>query len=146
MPILNYTTKIPVHQTVGEILQILAKAGATNTSIDYDAAGEPVALTFTIRVQDFPLRFRLPSKHAGVLKLLENDKSIDRTAYRTEAHARRVAWRIVKDWIDAQLALVEAEQASLAEVFLPYAVTKTGNTLYQEFEANQKMLSDIAGK
>ena len=48
--------------------------------------------------------------------------------------ARRVAWRILKDWVAAQLAIVEAEQAQMAEVFLPYAVeSQTGQTMFQLF-------------
>ena len=32
------------------------------------------------------------------------------------------------------MAIVEAELAEMAEVFLPYTVTKSGNTLYKEIE------------
>jgi len=34
-----------------------------------------------------------------------------RYKYRTREHAARVAWRICKDWIEAQLAIVDAEMA-----------------------------------
>ena len=50
---------------------------------------------------------------------------------KTEEQARRVAWRITKDWVEAQMAIVEAQLASLPEVFLPYAVTNTGQTLFE---------------
>lgn len=46
----------------------------------------------------------------------------------------RVSWRIVKDWVEAQMAIVEAQLAEVGEVFLPYAVTKKGNTLYKELK------------
>jgi len=48
-----------------------------------------------------------------------------------------VAWRIIKDWIEAQLAIVEAEMVEMAEVFLPYAVTKSNKTLYQDVIENK---------
>jgi hypothetical protein len=38
------------------------------------------------------------------------------------------------------MAIIEAGQAQLAEVFLPYAVTGTGKTLYQEFESGNQLL------
>jgi len=34
----------------------------------------------------------------------------------------------------AQLAIVEAEMADLTEVFLPYAQSRDGKTLYQSIE------------
>ena len=48
-----------------------------------------------------------------------------------------MAWRIIKDWIEAQLAIVEAEMVEMAEVFLPYAVTKSNKTLYQDVIENK---------
>jgi uncharacterized protein YceK len=139
MPILNYTTTISAHKTVGEIQEILAKAGAMAVSIDYGPEYQPEALMFLIRVRDVPVSFRLPSRWQGVYKRLLNDPKVPR-AQRNEEQARRVAWRIVKDWCEAQLAIVDAGQAMLAEVFLPYAITQSGATIYQVFENNQKLL------
>ena len=60
----------------------------------------------------------------------------------TKEQALRVSWRIVKDWVEAQMAIVEAKLADVAEVFLPYAITKTGTTLYKEIQGNgMKLLS-----
>jgi hypothetical protein len=55
---------------------------------------------------------------------------------KTREQAARIAWRIVKDWVEAQLAIIEAEMASRPEVFLPYAQTNTGETIFQRFEKN----------
>ena len=62
----------------------------------------------------------------------------------SKEQARRVAWRIIKDWIDAQLALVEVRLVSLPEVFLPYAVSpRSGRTLYEELESGGlRLLTD----
>ena len=51
--------------------------------------------------------------------------------------AARVAWRIIKDWLEAQLALVSAELADLEQVFLPYAQNGAGVTLYEALKAGQ---------
>ncbi len=140
MPILNYTTEIDVHKSIGEIQKSLAKAGAVAVSVDYDGQGEPMALMFLIRFQDQPVSFRLPSRWEGVLKRLHNDPKVPRS-FKTETQARRVAWRIVKDWVEAQMAIIEAGQAELVEVFLPYAVTNSGQSLYQVFNSSGKLLS-----
>ena len=131
MPILNYTTSISEHRTVGEIQQILAKAGAKAVSIDYGEQGEPIALTFLVEIQGTMVNFRLPTRYDGVLKKLVNDPNVPKK-FKDRSQALRVSWRIIKDWVEAQLAIIEAGQAELAEVFLPYAVTPSGRTLFNE--------------
>jgi hypothetical protein len=138
MPILNYTTQVDAHKTVGEIQAILAKAGVLAVSVEY-TDGEPVALRFVVKVRDMPIDFRLPTRWEGVLKRMVNDPNVP-NRLRNEAQARRVAWRIIKDWCEAQLALIDAGQAELAEVFLPYAVTNSGETFYQVFASSPKLL------
>ena len=45
--------------------------------------------------------------------------------------AERTAWRNVRDWIMAQMAIIEAGQVEMEEVFLPYLTDRQGRTLYQ---------------
>lgn len=143
MPILNYTTKISASKTVSEIQQKLAQAGAAAVNVQYEDGGNPIALTFVIEFRGQYINYRLPSRWEGVHRLLQDEGSSVRPAYRTEEHARRVAWRIVKDWTEAQLAIVEAEVAQLPEVFLPYALhPETGNTLFYEYTSGERFLTD----
>ena len=141
MPILNYTTKISGHKTVGEVQAILAKAGAVSVSVDYEN-GEPTAVTFAIFVSGQWVSFRLPSNWRGVLSRLEQDADVP-ARLKTEAQARRVAWRIIKEWVAAQMAIVDAQLASLPEVFLPYAVDpRTGETMGQLLQNGRLALMD----
>ena len=133
MPILNYTTKISSSKTVSQIQQILAQAGAMSININYDDKSEPVGLIFVIKVQDEYVNFQLPSNWQGVFNRLKNDSKVQKS-FKTEQQARRVAWRILKDWTEAQLAIIDAGLATLPEVFLPYAVMRNGLTVYQSFE------------
>ena len=48
--------------------------------------------------------------------------------------ATRVAWRILKDWIEAQLALLDTGMVELEEIFLPYML-QGDQTLYQALQA-----------
>lgn len=132
MAILNYTTQIDAGKTVAELTQMLGKAGCQKVLVDY-AAGEPSALTFAITVQQRPMFFTLPANIEGVLAALKRDRVASK--YCNVAQARRVAWRIIKVWCEAQLAIIDAGQASLAEVFLPYAQTPSGQTLYKAIES-----------
>jgi len=45
--------------------------------------------------------------------------------------ATRTAWRILKDWLLAQSALIETGMATVEQVFLPYAQNASGLTLYE---------------
>jgi len=138
MPILNYTTKIDPHRTVGEIQASLAQIGATAVSVDY-SAGNPAAIMFLLPVRGRFISFRMPANWRGVYSRLCNDPAVPK-ALQTEQQARRVTWRILQDWILAQLALVEASIAEPAEIFLPYAVTTSGQTLFQVFDSGQLKL------
>ena len=129
MPILNYTTGIDPHKTVGEVAQMLAKAGATDVLMQYQN-GMPVGINFSIHA----VQFRLPCNYRGVHQALQN-ANVERR-YRTEEQALRVGWRILKDWIEAQLAIIEAGLASTQEVFFPYALLPSGESIYEKAKAN----------
>jgi hypothetical protein len=141
MALKNYTTDVPVMRSLQEIQAILGKAGARSMSVDYDDKGAPVAVSFVLMLDGFPQSYRLPRDSNGALRALRAEKSKDmRPSYRTEAHAERVSWRILKDWLDAQLALVQCTQAESAQAFMPYA-TQDGRTLFEVYrEQRQKQL------
>ncbi len=141
MAILNYTTKINPAKTVGEIQEILAKHGACSVSTDFDK-GMPVAIRFSVAVGDEILNFRLPSNHQGVYRALCKDAAVPKQ-YKTQEQSQRVAWRIVKDWVEAQMAIIESGLALLPEVFLPYALAPNGQTLFEAVQ--QKGLKFLAG-
>lgn len=132
----NYTTQITVAKTAGEITTLLARRGVQQTSQIFDEAGAPVALRFVIATDYGPREYQLPIRVDGVLKAIEQDSNIPR-AQRTRERAAKIAWRIAKDWVEAQLALADAELASVDEVFLPYLVGEGGATLYELFRERQ---------
>jgi hypothetical protein len=130
MPILNYTTKIRPDRTVSEIQKMLGSRAAS-VQVDY-ADGRIAAVSFALVISGQRVQFKLPAKVDGVLAVLKRQR-VPRQ-YQTRDHAESVSWRIVKDWCAAQLALIDAGQAEMSEVFLPYVVV--GNrTLFQQFEA-----------
>lgn len=144
MGILNYSTKIDPHITAGELSGKLAVLGANQVSIEYDERRLPAGISFVVMISGSHIMFKLPCKWQGVLSAMRKDRSISKS-YQTEEQARRVAWRIVKDWVEAQMAIIQAESADLAEVFLPYAINPgTVETLYQSFTSDPQNLL-IAG-
>ena len=132
MPIKNYTTSVAAVQTVGEIQGLLAAHGARKVMMDYSASGKVEAVTFGLMINGSMAGFRIDAKPEGVIRVMKKDgKKCD------EAQAERIAWRNVKDWIAAQLALVETEQAAMEQVFLPYLLDQTDTTLYQRMLERQ---------
>lgn len=138
MPILNYTTKIDSSKTVSEIQQILGRKGASRVSVDY-TNGKATAVTFELNLEGMPINFRLPCNIEGVSLSLKREKKM--VAARDRNQCERIAWRIVKDWVAAQMALVEAGQAEVSEVFMPYAIHSSGVTLFQAMKNRQLALS-----
>jgi hypothetical protein len=134
MAILNYTTKIDSIKTIGEITQSLVRQGATQIISDYEN-NIPVSVKFMITINEQPVYYSLPANYQGVLLAMERNKKVPRSLCNKE-QAIRVSWRIIKDWVEAQMAIVEADLAEMAEVFLPYAITKSGQTLYDEIKSN----------
>lgn len=135
MPLLNYTTKVPVATTISDITKILVKAGASSIMQDYDEQGEVIAVSFKIMLEGWPIAFRLPADWKSTQQVLKNDR-----VRHEEAHARRVAWRVTKDWVEAQMALLATRSVTLPQLFLPYAVDNSGVTLYQKIAQNPEML------
>lgn len=135
MAILNYTTKVSVAQTVSEVHTILAKAGANAILNEYDSQGNISGVKFRLEVKGAQIFYDLPVNINGVGYALKKDRE-----YRDDAHTRRVAWRIVKDWIEAQIAIVIAGMAEVPQVFLPYAQTDNGQSLYQRIQTTGMQL------
>lgn len=138
MAILNYTTQVGSEKTIQEISKILVRHGATKISTDYKDS-IPVAVTFCLILNGNMVGFALPANYDGVLQAMKNDGNVPRKLL-TKEQALRVSWRIIKDWTAAQIALTEAKLADMAEVFLPYAITKSGNTLYEEIQSTGMLM------
>lgn len=129
MPILNYTTKISPEKTVSEIQARLVKNGARQLNFDYSEGGDLRALTFRMDF-DMPIYFSLTPNIEGVLDAMRKSGA-PKNLLNTQ-QACRVAWRIEKDWLEAQLAKIESGLATPLQLLLPYAVAKDGSTFYQK--------------
>ena len=137
MPLLNYTTKVNVFTTLGEIQMQLVKHGAKKIMQDYDERGCIAALTFLIETPVGVRGIRLPANVDKVATVLRRQKvKCDRE------QAERVAWRIVKDWVEAQMAILESEMVQMDEIFLPYMVSNSGQTLFETYRNNQLLLEE----
>jgi hypothetical protein len=143
MALLLYTTKIEPEQTISEIQKMLSGHGVTAMMTEYDGP-HVSSVSFRMNVAGNPMAFRLPCnwracreifRKQGITssQLKHKDKDLD-------AQAIRTAWRIIFEWVRAQLALVEVNMATVPQIFLPYAVMKDGRTLSEHVESNPGFL------
>ena len=139
----NYTTDVAVERTIAEIQTILAQNGARGIALEYDESGLIKDIFFKIRLHDKDLPFRLPSKPDNVYAtLFAGMQYEDRLRNERMKKAEAIAWRICKTWLEAQITLINLEQAKLEEVFLPYLVMPSNKTLFETMDHNQFLLPD----
>src|SRR3954470_24580725 len=148
MGLLNYTTRIDADKTAQEIAKCLSSHGASSILTDYQD-GVLSAISFQITMGDQKMGFRLPCDWRPVFEIITKGKKRPpdwqeqrRAHFDSEwrLQAVRTAWRIVKDWVEAQMALVETQMVTAPQVFLPYAVMKDGRTLSEHVETNPSLL------
>lgn len=134
----NYTTKVPVARTVAEIQEILAKNGASAIILNYEQdTGRIESLSFEIALNEQRLVFRLPTNYQRFQEILQRDKV---ARWNDTDHVYRVAWRNLLDWVEIQMVMYQLGQVELAEVFLPYAITKDGSTFFKYIQTNPQLL------
>lgn len=139
MAIKNYTTTIDVYKSLGEIQGALASHGARKIMVDYDD-GKPVGVTFVIETQAGARGFLLPANVDGVRAVFSRQK-----VRAQDGQAERTAWRNVRDWVMAQMAIIEAGQVEMEEVFFPYLTDGRGRTVYQLYQGGQLALGSGDG-
>lgn len=135
MGLLNYTTQIAAATSVAEIIGLLGAAKAQAITQHFDGAGNVTAIEFAIMTQFGQMGFRLPADPKPVCETLKRQamaKQIPKRFINDVDQARRVAWRIVKNWVEAQLAIIELSMVKPEQVFLPYAINpQTGQTVFE---------------
>lgn len=131
--LLNYSTTQSPSKSILAIQEKLSESNVDQILITYEN-GVPIALSFSKKIGMLTYRFKLPCRYMEIHKLLQDNAYPSR--YRHKNHALAVAWRILQDWVDVQMALVDAHLVTLEEVFLPYQLTQDEVTIYERFQQN----------
>lgn len=142
MGILNYTTDVLAEKSIQQIQSILARFDVSAVMTEYD--GPHVAgLSFKIRIEGQSRGFRLPCNWKAVHEIMYKKSRMayqDKQLKAREAQAIRVTWRVLKDWVEAQMALIEINAVTVQQIFLPYAIMKDGRTLSEHVESDPSLL------
>lgn len=137
MKLKNYTSNVPTSRTISRIEECLAEAGATGIMKEYKD-GFLQALAFRVQMPSGkPMSIRLPANADGVFRAMMKQVKRPRatTAGKIREQAGRTAWKLMQDWVEVQLSLIQMEQADFVQVFLPY-VWDGKSTFYETLKAN----------
>lgn len=136
----NYTSEVPVSQTIYRIEQTLLRCGVTGIAKEYDAHQNVLAITFRIDFEGgSPVTVRLPADVKKAQEALWEDyiSDADKSFLNKEGtefwggprkkskadfklQGERTAWKIIQDWVEVQMSMIQMKQAEVREVFLPY--------------------------
>lgn len=133
MAIKNYTSETDCFKSLGEIQGALASGGASRIMVEY-ANKKPVGVKFMLDTPNGERAFALPANVDGVMAVFKKQRIPP-----NREQAERTAWRNIRDWVLAQMAFIEAGQASMGEAFFPY-LTDGQKTLYQAYIDGQLRL------
>lgn len=119
----NYTSQVPASRSISYIEQKLAQNGARQILKTYDDNGRCSGICFVIPIDGIDMPYKLPAKVAECEKVLTSNltrRSKPEKRKKIPAQAERTAWKILSDWVEAQMAMIELAQVEPMEVFLPY--------------------------
>jgi hypothetical protein len=129
------TTEVSVEKTLYEIQRLLGEHGAQAVLVEYDAEKRPDAISFRIRTREGLWSYRLPAGIKAVTQVREQGrKQRIRNRKEFDNQSARISWRIIRDWLEAQLAMDKAGLVDMAQIFLPYAQDVSGITLYERLK------------
>ena len=144
MVVKNITSRIKPEKTIMEIEQILARFGAKAILKEYSGERVTAISFFIIAPSGSKIPFKLPLKLEQMRAVIEKAVDERKLAHKFSNEPHRtdkaliVGWRIIKDWIHAQLSLAEVEFANPVEIFLSYAWNPVEEKTFYELIAEKK--------
>jgi hypothetical protein len=149
----NYTSDVPVFQTINRIQAVLIKCGVNGITMEYGPDGVVSAMRFHYDAPSGEITVRLPAdfeaaqnalwlNYADGESLSKDGSKIDEWGSRKnkkrsdfKAQADRTAWKIIQDWVEVQMSMIQLKQAEVQQVFMPY-IWDGHQTFYERIKAN----------
>ncbi len=138
----NYTSQASMDGIFGAIQQALAAHKARKIQLEFDDEGNATSIQFVLVLHGVNYTFRLPARFENVRKLVaesyrNSGKGI--SGDRLDEQAYRTAWANIRDWVSAQMAIIDSGMVKMEEVFMPYLLVEENMTMFEVFE-QQKAL------
>jgi hypothetical protein len=141
----NRTSTVPVERTVARIESVLSRAGVTSIHKTYGPNGEIDSLMFTVEKHTIRLPVRADAVTDSLRSRIKRPRKSTLAGLRKQAE--RTAWKLMQDWVEVQISLIELQQAEFLQVFLPYVWdVRARITFYDMLRgSNFKALPELAG-
>jgi hypothetical protein len=124
----NYKSRSALANIFADIKRTLISHGAKQIVEEYKE-GEIVSISFLVSTAKGEIGIRLPARSDRVAQIFEQQG----LRYQPD-QPYRTSWATIRDWISAQMALIDWEMVKMEEVFLPYAVDQDGRTFFEKIE------------
>lgn len=134
----NYTSQVQADRSIQHIEKCLVKHGVKSLMRMYDNK-KLSGIAFIISVNGKDIPFKMPARIDRIEKQMRKAvlRPRDGTMERIGEQAERTAWRLLSDWIDIQMSLIELDQVELIEVFLPYMYdVSKDETFYEKMKSS----------
>lgn len=127
MKLKNYSTTIAAEKSIMELEKLISGFGASHIMKEYYGDGRVKGIAFRLEENNY----RLPANVDGIKEILRKESRVPKS--RLDEQAEKSAWRLIKDWVHAQLSMIMAGQAKPDEVMLPY-LWDGKKTLYEAYK------------
>lgn len=145
----NYTSTVPASRSIDKIEKCLVDHGAKQIAKAYDD-GIVIGIKFVMAIDGRDTVFSLPAKVENCKQVFISQRvnMISNAGMeKISKQAERTAWRIILDWIEIQMAMIDLAQIEMAEVFLAYVFNpQTNQTFFEMMKEDEfKALPGGAG-
>lgn len=139
----NYTSSVAVSITIGRIEATLIKCGVKGITKEYDGLGGVLAIIFHLPGDKNDIAVRLPADENRAQDAMWKDYCDShpkdwlrkKTRGDFKDQSARTAWKLVQDWVEVQMSLIQMQQAEYRQVFMPY-IWDGKQTLFERVKAN----------
>ncbi len=114
----NYTSSVSAARSISYIEAKLAQNGARQILKLYDENARVEGMCFIIMLNGLEMPFKLPAKISECEKVLLanlSPRAKPETRKKVVQQAERTAWKILSDWVEAQMAMIITKQNCLQE-------------------------------
>lgn len=114
MSIKNYSTTVEFEKSIDNVKKLLIAAGAYSVIEKYENR-EVSGIAFVMPIDNNAMTFQLPARVDDIQKYLIRTRRMgNNNAFK---QAQKVAWKLIHEWIQIQLTMIELDQADPLELF-----------------------------
>jgi hypothetical protein len=136
----NYTSDVGVDKSLWIIKKRLVGAGASHIAEFYNEEEHSLeGILFQIKVNGNYVTYKLPSSVNDVRDyfLSAIKKEHRGTRERVVEQALKTAWKLLADWVDIQISMIEVGKKDFQELFFQYAYSQVKDkTVYEMLQNN----------